>query len=322
MGEGDSVVARSLSISRAERASVLRRISSPPILSENDEDAMSIPPSRASNDFSDPGSELDRHALISAEMDKLRSVHLHLLSTITEYKKQISVVKDRNLKLVATLLDRERVRLWTADGQDEVISAIVGQHSSSHNHGSHTNHHAVHAFGSSASSVGAISLGGDGSTLVGSSSGLSGLGGAMNLNPGVASGAKKHHHLSLTAAEDGIKLLRCQLERIRQSEMTRFTEMGIGLTMNYSSLYQPPSGTASVAGSVNGGPPESLGPKTKGKLGGGSSLGTVPEDNGMGPNGGATNAKKGGAKDGEGTFSKFEATLYSDLENRYSDKGF
>ncbi|KAF9211059.1 hypothetical protein BGZ59_008573 [Podila verticillata] len=321
-GDGDSVVARSLSISRAERASVLRRISSPPILSENDEDAMSIPPSRASNDFSDPGSEIDRHALISAEMDKLRSVHLHLLSTITEYKKQISVVKDRNLKLVATLLDRERVRLWTADGQDEVISAIVGQHGSSHSHGSHTNHHAVHALGSSASSVGAISLGGDGSTLAGSSSSLSGLGGPTNLNPGVASGAKKHHHLSLTAAEDGIKLLRCQLERIRQCEMTRFTEMGIGLTMNYSGLYQPPSGTASVAGSVSGGPPESLGPKTKGKLGGGSSLDTVPEDKGTSPNGGATQAKKGGAKDKEDTFSKFEATLYSDLENRYSDKGF
>ncbi|KAG0028799.1 hypothetical protein BGZ81_004411 [Podila clonocystis] len=328
-GEGDSVVARSLSISRAKRASVLRRISSPPILSENDEDAMSIPPSRASHDFSDPGSEIDRHALISAEMDKLRSVHLHLLSTITEYKKQISVVKDRNLKLVATLLDRERVRLWTADGQDEVISAIVGQHGSSHNHGSHTSHHAVHSLGSSAnasSSVGAISLGGDGSTLVssnGSSNSLGGLGSSTNLNPGVASGAKKHHHLSLTAAEDGIKLLRCQLERIRQCEMTRFTEMGIGLTMNYSSLYQQPgSGAASVAGSVSGGPSESLGPKTKGKLGGGSSLGTVPEDKGSNSNGAATNAKKGGAKDEEGTFSKFEATLYSDLENRYSDKGF
>lgn len=329
-GEGDSVMARSLSISRAERASVLRRISSPPTLSENDEDAMSTLPSRASHEFSDPGSELDRHALISAEMDKLRTVHLHLLSTITEYKKQISVVKDRNLKLVATLLDRERVRLWTADGQDEVISAIVGQHGSSHNHGSHTSHHAVHALGSSAnasSSVGAISLGGDGSTLVGSngsSNSLSGLGSSTNLNPGVASGAKKHHHLSLTAAEDGIKLLRCQLERIRQCEMTRFTEMGIGLTMNYSSLYQQPgSGAASVAGSVSGGPPESLGPKTKGRLGGGSSLGTVPEDKGSSPNGGAaTSIKKGGAKDEEGTFSKFEATLYSDLENRYSDKGF
>ncbi|KAF9898695.1 hypothetical protein BX616_003711, partial [Lobosporangium transversale] len=52
------------------------------------------------------------------------------------------------------------------------------------------------------------------------------------------------HHMSLTAAEDGIKLLRCQLERIRQSEMTRFTEMGIGLTMSYSGLY--PSSVSEV----------------------------------------------------------------------------
>ncbi|KAF9430706.1 hypothetical protein BGZ94_004697 [Podila epigama] len=288
-GEADSIGARSLSICRAERASVLRRISSPPILSEMDElqqlqhhDATSTP-SRASHDFSDPGSanDLDRHALISAEMDKLRSVHLHLLSTITEYKKQISVVKDRNLKLVATLLDRERVRLWTADGQDEVISAIVGQHgvSSGHGqghygygHGHSSSTTAINALGSSAnasSSVGAITLGGDnngsnsssslvgGSTLGGGSVGATsvsstslGMGGSStNLNPGVASGAKKHHHLSLTAAEDGIKLLRCQLERIRQSEMTRFTEMGIGLT----GLYNHPVGgsrTPSVAGDL------------------------------------------------------------------------
>ncbi|KAF9976137.1 hypothetical protein BGZ73_009112 [Actinomortierella ambigua] len=136
---------RSLSISRAERASVLRRISSPPQVAETDEagsahhgspgrthgstngrGSPSSTGSRASHEFSDVSSELDRHALISAEMEKLRNVHHHLLSTITEYKRRISVVKDRNLKLVATLLDRERVRLWTADGQDEIISAIVG----------------------------------------------------------------------------------------------------------------------------------------------------------------------------------------------------
>ncbi|KAG0345806.1 hypothetical protein BG004_003052 [Podila humilis] len=360
-GESDSIVARSLSISRAERASALRRISSPQTLSENDEyTSGSHPPSRTSHDFSDPGSELDRHALISAEMDKLRSVHLHLLSTITEYKKQISVVKDRNLKLVATLLDRERVRLWTADGQDEVISAIVGQHGGNnlHNLGPHSTRHNVHNhqpyhrhqqqqqhnyhqhLGSTAnasSSVGAISLGGDGSStaLTGSSSSLTGLGAlglSSSLNPGIASGAKKHHHLSLTAAEDGIKLLRCQLERIRQSEMTRFTEMGIGLTMNYASLYNPAgSGAPSVAESVTGGGAavDSLtatkgggsqtlagrgGSKkvTLGNIGAGASTGgktAVNLEAGVTP---GAKVKSGEGKGEEAAFTKFEATLYSD----------
>ncbi|KAF9961476.1 hypothetical protein BGZ72_003541 [Mortierella alpina] len=313
-GDRDSVVARSISITRAERASVLRRISSPPTLSENDEESMSIPPSRASNDFSDRGStggasELDRHALISAEMDKLRSVHLHLLSTITEYKKQITVVKDRNLKLVATLLDRERVRLWTADGQDEVISAIVGQHGLN-------NHLATSsASGNNASnSAGAISMGENSSSSTLNSSGGSGAavsngGSSSTLNPGIAAGTKKHHHLSLTAAEDGIKLLRCQLERIRQCEMTRFTEMGIGLSMNYSGLYPGGSSVsgASTAGIVAG---AVHGLDTKNCSGG-----TLP----AGPASGGVGAVSSGGDATAQTFSKFEATLYSDLEYRYAD---
>jgi hypothetical protein len=308
-GDRDSV-ARSLSISRAERASVLRRVSSPPTLSENDEDNFSIPPSRASHEYSDRGSmgggsELDRHALISAEMDKLRSVHLHLLSTITEYKKQITVVKDRNLKLVATLLDRERVRLWTADGQDEVISAIVGQHGGGHNsHNQLTNGASTLAAqpafsgGGSSNTVGAVSMGESYVVPPGSSNnaGLTGSSSTNHLNPGVAAGTKKHHHLSLTAAEDGIKLLRCQLERIRQCEMTRFTEMGVGLTMNYSSLY--PGGVL-VAGAGAGGVNGSAGGVT-------GADGTL-----MPPTVGSP------GKNGDSTFSKFEATLYSDLENRY-----
>ncbi|KAF9359189.1 hypothetical protein BGX34_008509 [Mortierella sp. NVP85] len=265
-GTRDStVVARSHSISRAERASVLRnRISSPQTLSENDEESF-LSASRASHEFSDQGStsELDRHALISAEMDKLRSVHLHLLSTITEYKKQITVVKDRNLKLVATLLDRERVRLWTADGQDEVISAIVGQHGHAHvaasssggNIALNASTSAIHASGSNnhiSISVGTVQIG---EGVVSSSGAGVPSGGSGNVvsvstngsSSGTMPGAKKGHHLSLTAAEDGIKLLRCQLERIRQCEMTRFTEMGVGLTMNYG-LY--PSGVAAGAGSL------------------------------------------------------------------------
>ncbi|KAF9291691.1 hypothetical protein BGZ68_002715 [Mortierella alpina] len=313
-GDRDSVVARSVSITRAERASVLRRISSPPTLSENDEESMSIPPSRASNDFSVRGStggasELDRHALISAEMDKLRSVHLHLLSTITEYKKQITVVKDRNLKLVATLLDRERVRLWTADGQDEVISAIVGQHGLG-------NHLAT----SSASgnnthnSSGAISMGENSSSSTlnsasGNGTAASNGGSSSTLNPGIAAGTKKHHHLSLTAAEDGIKLLRCQLERIRQCEMTRFTEMGIGLSMNYSGLYpggssaSGPSSTGRVTGAVHGLNTDNCS---------GGSLPAGPASAGVGAVAAASDATAQ-------TFSKFEATLYSDLEHRYAD---
>ncbi|KAF9133431.1 hypothetical protein BGW39_009742 [Mortierella sp. 14UC] len=302
-GDRDSV-ARSLSISRAERASVLRRISSPPTLSENDEEFFSTPPSRASHEYSDRGSiggsELDRHALISAEMDKLRSVHLHLLSTITEYKKQITVVKDRNLKLVATLLDRERVRLWTADGQDEVISAIVGQHGAGHN--SHNNgtspsvaQPAYSGSGSSSNTVGAVSMGESFVAPPGSSNNNNGTTGSLssnNLNPGVAAGSKKHHHLSLTAAEDGIKLLRCQLERIRQSEITRFTEMGVGLTMNYSGLY-PGVGTSGVgAGGV-------------GRVMGADGSTLMPPTVGV------------GRKNGASAFSGFEATLYSELENRY-----
>jgi hypothetical protein len=265
-GTRDStVVARSHSISRAERASVLRsRISSPQTFSENDEESF-LSASRASHEFSDQGStsEMDRHALISAEMDKLRSVHLHLLSTITDYKKQITVVKDRNLKLVATLLDRERVRLWTADGQDEVISAIVGQHGHAHvpasssgsNIALNASTSAIHASGSNnhiSSSVGSVQVGeGVVSSLgAGVPSGVSGNVVCASTNGPSSStmpGAKKGHHLSLTAAEDGIKLLRCQLERIRQCEMTRFTEMGVGLTMNYG-LY--PSGVAAGAGSL------------------------------------------------------------------------
>lgn len=309
-GDRDSV-SRSLSISRAERASVLRRVSSPPTLSENDEDNLSIPPSRASNEYSDRGSlnggsELDRHALISAEMDKLRSVHLHLLSTITEYKKQITVVKDRNLKLVATLLDRERVRLWTSDGQDEVISAIVGQHGGGHNsHNQLTNgastlatQPAYSGSGGSSNTVGAVSMGESYVAPPGSSNngGLTGSSSTNHLNPGVAAGTKKHHHLSLTAAEDGIKLLRCQLERIRQCEMTRFAEMGVGLTMNYSSLY--PGGVLVASGGA-GGVDVGVGGVT-------GADGTL-----MPPTVG------GRGKNGDSTFSKFEATLYSDLENRY-----
>ncbi|KAG0271839.1 hypothetical protein BGZ95_000287 [Linnemannia exigua] len=284
-GDRDSVT-RSLSISRAERASVLRRVSSPPTLSENDEESFSTPPSRASHEYSDRGSmgggfELDRHALISAEMDKLRSVHLHLLSTITEYKKQITVVKDRNLKLVATLLDRERVRLWTADGQDEVISAIVGQHGGGHNaHSQLTN---------------------GVSPLIAQPaySGSSGSSSSTNMNPGVAAGTKKHHHLSLTAAEDGIKLLRCQLERIRQSEITRFTEMGVGLTMNYSGLYP------GVGGGMNGAVGVGVGGVGVGGITGADGTLMPPTVGG------------GGRKNGDSAFSRFEATLYSDLENRY-----
>ncbi|KAG0215925.1 hypothetical protein BGX28_007151 [Mortierella sp. GBA30] len=320
-GDRDSVVARSVSLSRAERASVLRRISSPPTLSENDEEAMSIPPSRASNDFSDRGStggasELDRHALISAEMDKLRSVHLHLLSTITEYKTQITVVKDRNLKLVATLLDRERVRLWTADGQDEVISAIVGQHGMN----SHS-HVATSASGNNASSLaGTISLENSSSTTLNSSGGSGSTGttasisgSSSTLNPGIAAGSKKHHHLSLTAAEDGIKLLRCQLERIRQCEMTRFTEMGIGLSMNYSGLY--PGGASVTASSANRrGVGADHGSDVKNSVNGAGVA--------AGPTGTSVGGKGAGADATSQTFSKFEATLYSDLENRYGSQGF
>ncbi|CAO3574021.1 unnamed protein product [Mortierella alpina] len=313
-GDRDSVVARSISITRAERASVLRRISSPPTLSENDEESMSIPPSRASNDFSDRGStggasELDRHALISAEMDKLRSVHLHLLSTITEYKKQISVVKDRNLKLVATLLDRERVRLWTADGQDEVISAIVGQHGVS-NHlttssacgNNPSNFTATISMGENSSSSTLNSASGNGAAA-------SNGGSSSTLNPGIAAGTKKHHHLSLTAAEDGIKLLRCQLERIRQCEMTRFTEMGIGLSMNYSGLYPggPSANGASTTGRIAG--------ATHGLDSENCSGGALP----TGPASGGVGAAAAAGDATAQTFSKFEATLYSDLEHRYAD---
>ncbi|KAG0295097.1 hypothetical protein BGZ98_001517 [Dissophora globulifera] len=318
----ESIPSRSLSISRAARASVLRRISSPPVLSENDEESMSTPASRASHEFSDQGStsEMDRHALISAEMDKLRSVHLHLLSTITEYKKQITVVKDRNLKLVATLLDRERVRLWTADGQDEVISAIVGQHG--HNNHSNTNNLAnsstsslnVNGGGPSMSNLstaaGAVpshdtthaTNGRNSNSINGNLNASGSL--ASSLAPGLAAGAKKHHHLSLTAAEDGIKLLRCQLERIRQCEMTRFTEMGVGLMMNYTGLYPPGAESEALGVSVVSG-----GVKKNGDDGAGiGGLG----DAGVDENRDAT------AK----TFSKFEATLYSDLENRYGGNAF
>ncbi|KAI7817570.1 hypothetical protein BC939DRAFT_496544 [Gamsiella multidivaricata] len=310
-GNRDSVVTRSLSISRAERASVLRRIPSPPVLSENDEEPMSMPPSRASHDFSET-SELDRHALISAEMDKLRSVHLHLLSTITEYKKQIAVVKDRNLKLVSTLLDRERVRLWTADGQDEVISAIVGQHGlNSHN----SQHHIMSVSANSSSSnlnvaniapnsLSVIPIGestSSSTTIQANSNGAFGAStSSISSTPGVAAGAKKHHHLSLTAAEDGIKLLRCQLERIRQCEMARFTDMGVGLTMNYSGLY--PSGIAGAEAAGSFLTPEMVGESvcSNGKSTAGS-------------------RSAGGGIDGA---VGFEATLYSDLENRYGGKGF
>ncbi|KAF9920919.1 hypothetical protein BGZ65_010821, partial [Modicella reniformis] len=312
----DSIVARSISISRAERASVLRsRISSP----QNDEESLSITASRASHEFSDQGStsELDRHALISAEMDKLRSVHLHLLSTITEYKKQITVVKDRNLKLVATLLDRERVRLWTADGQDEVISAIVGQHGHNHvttntsgssialnNMANGTSSHGGSS-GNLLSSVGAVSLAetissiGTTTLVNGSINSGSSSGSSSNLVPGLAAGAKKGHHLSLTAAEDGIKLLRCQLERIRLCEMTRFTEMGIGLTMNYTGPYP----SAIVSGDKKNG----VGISVKG---GSSTVGSTEGSVGDEGEGDGPDAEKG-------AFSKFEATLYSDLENRY-----
>ncbi|KAF9933489.1 hypothetical protein FBU30_005330 [Linnemannia zychae] len=300
-GDRDSV-SRSLSISRAERASVLRRVSSPPTLSENDEDNFSTPPSRASHEYSDRGSmggsELDRHALISAEMDKLRSVHLHLLSTITDYKKQITVVKDRNLKLVATLLDRERARLWTADGQDEVISAIVSQQGHNQMAVGSSNSIVQPTYSSSgySNTVGAVSMGESFVAPPGSSSNgnnLTGVSSANKLNPGVAAGTKKHHHLSLTAAEDGIKLLRCQLERIRQSEITRFTEMGIGLTMNYSGLYPGVNGVPGVGGMTTS-PDGALMPPTV-------------ESGGV--------ARKNSSN--VSTFSRFEATLYSDLENRY-----
>ncbi|GJJ77413.1 uncharacterized protein EMPS_09772 [Entomortierella parvispora] len=383
-GEGrdrDSAVARSLSISRAERASVLRRVSSPPVLSENDEETMSNGAiSRVSHEYSDRGStagastsELDRHALISAEMEKLRGVHLHLLSTITEYKKQISVVKDRNLKLVATLLDRERVRLWTADGQDDFINAMITANSSasssnSSGHG-YNNSNNTGSYGYSGSynghrtggnvstSVGAIHLGGEPTTM-GSSSPSNNL-----LNPGIAAGTKKHHHLSLTAAEDGIKLLRCQLERIRQSEMTRFAEMGVGLTMNYPGLYPPPFSASGSESGTPSSPLSSLGintsggrvfgngalssskPPLPGSLGFRSGLGkkaTSPvvasssstADGASSNTGGASNST-GGASSSTGAIEKpnnksstntagdsqFEAALYSDLENRYSGQG-
>ncbi|KAF9112109.1 hypothetical protein BGX27_003958 [Mortierella sp. AM989] len=298
-GNRDSVVARSLSISRAERASVLRRISSPATLSENDEESLSAP-SRTSHDFSET-SELDRHALTTAEMDRLRSVHLHLLSTLTEYKKQITVVKDRNLKLVATLLNRERVRLWTADGQDEVISAIVGQNS-------HTSLNTASASGSrnnsAPSSVGVVSLGENlFSANNNASCNINASGSSSTLAPGIAAGAKKHHHLSLTAAEDGIKLLRCQLERIRQCEMTRFTEMGIGLTMNYAGQYTP------ISNAVRGG---SLVPGIIGGRNGEVGHSII----GNGANGAIVNGNTTAQ-----TFSKFETTLYSDLESRFGSKG-
>ncbi|KAF8985043.1 hypothetical protein BGZ46_006175 [Entomortierella lignicola] len=277
-GNRDSVVARSISVSRAERASVLRRVSSHAALSENDGESLCAP-SRTSHDFSET-SELDRHALTTAEMERLRSVHLLLLTTLTEYKKQITVVKDRNLKLVATLLDRERVRLWTADGQDEVISAIVGQNCNTGGNGGRNN------IAFSQSNIGSVfqekenqsaaNMNANGSINASSPS--------STLAPGIAPGAKKHHHLSLTAAEDGIKLLKCQLERIRQCEMTRFTEMGIGLTMSYAGQYPGVMG------------PESLVP----------GCATVSSTT----NGGSTAQ----------TFSKFEATLYSDLESRFGSK--
>ncbi|KAF9999494.1 hypothetical protein BGZ79_006885 [Entomortierella chlamydospora] len=271
-GNHDSV-ARSISISRAERASVLRRISSPVTASENDVESL-CDPFRASREFSET-SESDRLAVTIAEMDRLRQNHVHLLSTLTEYKKQITVVKDRNLRLVATLLDRERVRLWTADGQDEVISAIVGQNG----------HNNLASQGEGLSSSNVIAVSGSSSTLA----------------PGVAAGAKKHHHLSLTAAEDGIKLLRCQLERIRQCEMTRFSEMGVGLTMNYTGSYPQISsavGSGSlVPGMVNG---------RNGEVGVGVN----------GVNGATANGDSGAQ-----AFSKFEATLYSDLESRFGSNG-
>ncbi|KAG0371793.1 hypothetical protein BGX24_001163 [Mortierella sp. AD032] len=127
---------------------------------------------------------------------------------------------------------------------------------------------------------------------------MAGSSSSTNMNPGVAAGTKKHHHLSLTAAEDGIKLLRCQLERIRQSEITRFTEMGVGLTMNYSGLYPGVGGgTVGGVGGVGGvaGADGTLMPPTVGGSGGSSS----------------------GRKNGDSAFSRFEATLYSDLEHRY-----
>ena len=171
------------------------------------------------------------------------------------------------------------------------------------------------------------------------------------LNPGIAAGTKKHHHLSLTAAEDGIKLLRCQLERIRQSEMTRFTEMGIGLTMNYPGLYGPP---LSASGSEFGGGLASQGslgmtlpggrvfgsgtlssrgraPKAgswaKGKRSNLDSTGTMTTAGGGGGGGGVLSGEDGGHdKSGKSSantsselqpFTRFEATLYSDLEHKY-----
>ncbi|KAF9358248.1 hypothetical protein BGX26_002183 [Mortierella sp. AD094] len=298
-GNRDSVVARSLSISRAERASVLRRISSPATLSENDEESLSAP-SRTSHDFSET-SEMDRLALTTAEMDRLRSVHLHLLSTLTEYKKQITVVKDRNLRLVATLLDRERVRLWTADGQDEVISAIVGQNSHNNLNGANASGNR-NTLASSHSYLGSASQGeGLSSSNANINCGMNVNGSSSTLAPGIAAGAKKHHHLSLTAAEDGIKLLRCQLERIRQCEMTRFSEMGVGLTMNYAGPY-PPISSAVGSGSLVPGMIDGR----NGKVGVGVN----------GVNGATANGSSAAQ-----TFSKFEATLYSDLESRFGSNG-
>ncbi|KAG0224749.1 hypothetical protein BGW42_004886 [Actinomortierella wolfii] len=364
--EGDQLN-RSISISRAERASVLRRISSPPQVGENDDegsiaagaggthhgslsggrDTPTTVTSRVSHEFSDPGSELDRHALISAEMEKLRSVHLHLLSTITEYKRRISVVKDRNLKLVATLLDRERVRLWTADGQDEIISAIVG-HGATSGPANSTNAVAVTTqatvIDSASNTVGGIHLSSSTPTASGSTT-SSGTLYPSNLNPGLAAGSKKTHHMGLTAAEDGIKLLRCQLERIRQCEMARFTDMGAGLmgvmgpgaSMVGSSNLFPMLSSESAVGAAG----SALRARTmmqqrntrvtfSNSIGGKSVHGGGVSSGGDGSlatnRAGDTTNDESGPSGGDETmssttaghaFSKFEATMYSDLENQY-----
>ncbi|KAF9167526.1 hypothetical protein DFQ26_004298 [Actinomortierella ambigua] len=397
---------RSLSISRAERASVLRRISSPPQVAENDEEGStthhhhhggspggasgdgthghgspSTTGSRVSHEFSDMGSELDRHALISAEMEKLRSVHLHLLSTITEYKRRISVVKDRNLKLVATLLDRERVRLWTADGQDEIISAIVG-HGATSGPASHsanavaaaTQAAAAAAAAASAAATAAAAMEGASNAVGGGSGAGSSTTGSSSstLNPGLAPGSKKTHHMGLTAAEDGIKLLRCQLERIRQCEMARFTDMGAGLMgiVGPGAGFVGAGGSNTISAGSSGGNIFSMFSAESSVGAPGSALRartmmqqrstrvTFSSNNNVnntpGAKGGvvlgagntsaggdhtsssSSSASAGGQTDDRTNggdesltptsttrhaFSKFEATMYSDLENRYG-KGF
>ncbi|KAF9976138.1 hypothetical protein BGZ73_009113 [Actinomortierella ambigua] len=181
-------------------------------------------------------------------------------------------------------------------------------------------------------------------------------------NPGLAAGSKKtHHHMGLTAAEDGIKLLRCQLERIRQCEMARFTDMGAGLM----GIVGPGAGLVGGAGSSGAGsaggnlfsmfsseptvgaPGSAMRARTmmqqrssrvtfgnappgvKTGLGVGNSVGgDRSSSSAAAAAAGQTDDSANGGEESltptsttRHAFSKFEATMYSDLENRYG-KGF